>query len=1085
MKTKIAFCLLFFYSIQLKSQLFINETMASNVTTVQDNLGIYSDWIEIYNAGATPVDLANYYMSDTKLLLTKFRFSATPGQVVVPANGYLIVWASGNILAGALHTNFSLSSTSGEAALLINPDGITVVDSISFLPQRDDVSFGRETNGSATLKYFSPSSPNAFNAVANSYSGFLTPPVFSHNGGFFNTNFQLTLSHPDPAVIIYYTTDGSNPLPVNNVPIFYNYKNSYAEAPANPAGSLLTRSYVSNIYSSSLAIQDRTSQPNQISNISSTWNFSPTYIPNYNLQKGTVIRAIATKPGILTSETKTNTYIFSATGLNNFTFPVMSVAMQENHLYDFNSGIYTAGQTFENYRAANPTETATVCTPGNFTNEGVAWEKPGNMELIETQTSVLNQSLQIRINGSCTTSQPYKSLRFYGVNNFNNFPFFPAYPSLLHKRIIMRNSGNDYNQTMFKDAFVSTWLGHLRFSNQKTRPAIMFLNGEYWGVYDIRERIDKYFLNALFGVNAENLDLRNIIWTGPAEIQEGDGIHFDNMNNFIIANNMADNNNYNTVKQMMDTDNFIDYQISEIYIGNIDWPQNNVRLWRNRTIYTPNAPYGHDGRWRWIMFDTDRSLGEVVNANNLDLAFHRDKPENIIFKKLLDNVEFKNAFVNRFADLYNSTFATTYAQGVYNNIKNQYAPEIQTHINRWKNISNLTAWNTECTKIVNYLGIRPNAMLAQYKSEFAIADDYQLTVATPDTIKGFVRVNFLDIKSSNKGLPANVQTWTGKYFDNIPLKIAAIAKTGYKFTHWIFNGTPILDSVIIVTTSTDRLYTAHFEIIYLSSNPIPTIAANIVSCGYKFTAWNNSEAPGSSPPNSKFVFLNTTDPLITSSLNSGNFVAGGAYNLATNTRINGLGANGVSFINTGGTLDPVGYPAGKLGGFLLAINTENLDSIKISWTGRTITANPRKHNIRLYYREGDIHPFSEFLPVVEYQGNTSTGHSQNFVNIKLPQSLMNKPYVQLFWKYYYTGLAATGARDQLALDDISIVGIKNFANTITTNLAVTNVPNQINNNGKIMAGSVINNFANNSIVFNHGFEANIGAVFKAEIKGCN
>lgn len=1056
--------------------------MAQNTSTIQDNTNLYSDWIEIYNSGGSSVDLSNYYLSDIATNLTKFRFTSLSGQVVVPANGYLIIWASGNTSGGYNHTSFSLSSTNGEAVYLVEPDGTTMVSSMVFPSQREDVSYGREIDGSSTLKYFSPSSPGNTNNPGNSYNGFLAPPSFSQNGGFFGSNFNLTISHLESGVTIYYTTDGSKPSPSNLGGTNYYYKNSYPKSPGDPVGSLLTRSYVTLTYSSPITIADKTSSSNEISQISSTFDLTPSYIPTYNIKKGNVIRAIATKSGYLSSNIVTNTYIYSSTSINPYTFPVVSVAAQENDLFEYNQGIYTAGVRFDNYREANPSEPSAICDPGNFTNNGSAWERLANMELVENQYNVLNQPLSIRIHGNCSSSFQYKSLRFYGNNKFDNYAFFPNSPGLFHDRILLRNSGNDYNQTMFKDVFVHKWMNHLRFSNQKSRPSIMFLNGEYWGIHNIRERIDNLYLNALYDVDENNLDLRKIIWDGPAEIEEGDAVHYDNMYDFITNNDMSNPANYVQVTEMLEPESLIDYQIAEIFIGNIDWPQNNVRLWRTRTTYTPNAPFGKDGRWRWILYDTDRGLGEVVNAASYDLSEQIDKDENLMMKKLLDNTVFKNQFINRYSDLLNSSFKSSHSTDLFNEIKSEYAPEVADHIDRWKNFASTSQWNTKCDEVIDYLDQRPAEMISQLKSYFSISGEYNLTVSTPDTSKGYVRINTLNIRNSTPGLPSNTHSWTGEYFDNVPIDITAIPKTGYKFSYWIYNGTQYYTPTLTVNTSTNRTYTAYFEISILSDNPIPAVAAELIKCGYTFTEWASTETSGTSPSNSKFVYLDMEDPTIDAQIEG---FTSGVYSFPSKSRINGLGTLGFSFINTSSSPINLGYPNTKLGGFLLAINTMNLDTIKLSWTARTITANPMKYRLRLYYREGDVQPFNDFSPVVEYEGNTMNGHEQVFSNIVLPNVVMNKPYVQLFWKYYFIGSATTGKRDQLAIDDIYIKGSNKYTGILTSNIDPTYSPNYVFNDGQILNGSNIYNHAKDGITLLPGFTAENGSVFKAEIKICN
>ncbi len=1061
------------------SQLKINEVMASNTSAIADNVGNFSDWFEIYNAGPSNVDLAGYFATDLKSSLTKFRFTTTSGQVVVPANGYLLIWASGNTSGGGLtHTNFSLSQN-GEAVYLVKPDGIEIVDSLIFPAQRENVSIGKLPDGDNPLKYFFPSSPNVSNSSTTSYDGFVNTPTFSREGGFFNSNFPLSLSHTDPAVTIYYTSDGSNPSQNNLGGTSYNYKNSYPEHPGDPFPGFLQRSFSSSLYSLPIAVQDRTGLANQVSMISSTFSLTPSYFPQYNIKKGTVIRAIATKHGFLSSDIKTNTYIYSASGQNPYTLPVISVAIQENHFYEYNLGIYNAGVAFENFRIANPTAVVDPCTPGNFSNNGGAWERNGNFEYIVNQYNVVNQPLGIRIHGSCSASQPYKSLRFYGRNHFNNYPFFPNYPSLLHDRIIARNGGNDYNQIMFKDVFVQAWLGHLNFASQKSRPSIMFINGEYWGIHDIRERIDKYYIEALFGADPNNIDLRKVDWSEPDEMEEGDSLHYTSMYNFIINNDMTLTSNYSQAIEYLDPKSLIDYEIAEIFVGNMDWPHNNVRLWRSKNAYNPNATYGLDGRWRWILYDTDRALGELVNAENLDLIELTNRPDNAIFKELLTNQEFKNNFINRYADLLNSCLKTGHALPIFNSYKAIYGPEFQNHIDRWKNFADESVWQAQCNVVSTYISTRPNAMINQLKDYFLLAGDYSLTVSSADTLSGYVRINDLPIISTTKGIPANYQTWTGLYFDNVPLTITAVPKNGFKFSYWIYDGLQYLQPTLTVVTTSNRTYTAYFEPIIISDNPVPSTSAELVKCGYSVTEWSSASMVNTSPPNSKFVYLSALDPLSNSIIEG---FTSGTFNLTNATRINGKGLDGFSFINTGN--GNTGYPTTKLGGFLLAINTMNLDTIKINWIGRTITANTKKYRIQLYYREGDVQNFQEFSPTIEYIGNTSSGHSQTFSNIILPNSMMNKPYVQLFWKYYFTGLG-TSSRDELAIDDIHIKGTKKYSGVLSVNMNPTHNPNYILSTSSINSGILISNSAMDAIELKPGFEAKYGSVFKAEIKTCN
>ncbi len=149
------------------SPLLINEIMADNGASYSDAQGDFDDWIEIYNPNDVAVNLSNYYITDDSTLPTKFQF-ANNDSLVIPANGFLVIWADNETVNGVLHTNFRLGA-SGEYVGLSNANS-ELVDSISFPAQTADVSYGRSYDGSSTWINFTTSTPNATN-VGNSISG--------------------------------------------------------------------------------------------------------------------------------------------------------------------------------------------------------------------------------------------------------------------------------------------------------------------------------------------------------------------------------------------------------------------------------------------------------------------------------------------------------------------------------------------------------------------------------------------------------------------------------------------------------------------------------------------------------------------------------------------------------------------------------------------------------------------------------------------------------------------------------------------------------------------------------------------------
>ncbi|MCX6216996.1 CotH kinase family protein [Spirosoma sp.] len=1017
MKNKISILILFL-KISLSSygqQIYINELMASNSRTLADHTGAYEDWIELYNPTYAPVDIGGYYLTDNIKAPTKFKLPTGSPQTVIPANGYLLIWASGEVSRGPLHVSFKLGAE-GEQIGLYLPDGVTKVDTLSFGPQRTDISRGRQPDGSANWRYFQGTnvSPGTTNDGKTGYEGFVTTPVFSRTGGFYSTDFTLSITSADPTVTIYYTLDGSDPDPTNPNAVSFPYKNSYPDQAGQPFGPMLAGSFKTYTYSGDIPIADRTSSANSLSVKSSTFNFSPGYFPTTPVFKGTVVRAVAYKANSIASDIVTQTY-FVTPSTSRYSLPVVSITLNEKHLFDYNTGIYTAGAVFDNWRSTYPGGPAEFCTVSNYTMEGDTWERPGNAEFFLNNASIINQPIGLRIHGGCSRAFPRKSLRLYSDTDFN-YRFFSNRPSsVFYNRLLLRNSGNDWAYSLMIDSYMQTMVRHLNVETQSSRPSVLFLNGEYWGVHILNERYDKYYVNRNFAVDPDSVDIVDIRDGYSAD--EGDLVKYNELKSYFEQNASID---YTYAKTQIDIDNLADYQIAEVYSGNSDWPQNNQLSWRKRTSqYVPNAPRGQDGRWRWMIKDMDYGLGLVNDVTNPTLYRATDNNEfTLFFRRLLDIPEFKGYFINRFADLLNTTFLPSRTTALLTSFKDEYQPNMQEHFNRWPSSNTYSEWLINVSRIKSFVEERPAYVREHIRNKFGLTTNRNLTVNVSNMAQGYVKVNTIDILPITLGIAASPYPWTGTYFQGNPIRVVAKAKTGFKFQAWQEGSTVVsTDTAYSYNPTSDRTLVAVFELDdSFNSNP-PSF--NLLACSYSLDGWSATAPAGTYPSNMQLVVMNQADPTLTATIAD---TVKGAYNLTSGTRINGLGDAGIAFINTGGS-NP-GFAASAVGGALLALRTTELTQASVKWTGGTVTPNPRQYRIRLRYRIGDSGSFSDLLDAsnnpVEYVRNASAGHSQVIGPVDLPATLLNKPYIQLLWQYYWTGVGTSGARDQLQLDDIVI-----------------------------------------------------------------
>lgn len=778
------------FSLSAHAQLFINEIVSSNTSAsgFADEDGQYSDWFEIYNSSGSPINIGGYHLSDKVDQPTQF---VIPAGVTVPANGFLVMWASSKAAVGKpLHTNFGLSK-GGDYVGLYNSAG-TLIDGKAFGPMSDNISFGRNPNGGPDFSYYSTPTPGATNANGVVQLIKLAPPTFSHQTGFHTAGFNLSISHIEAGVSIWYTLDGSEP--VNNAtPVSWNYKNFYNEAGTSAQATvvkgvddgLLTAQHQSIAWVNPIPIIDRTVEANKVSMKSSSVTFTAPYLPSYNVYKGTTIRAKAFKEGFAPSDIATGTFFVNPGGVK-YPVPVVSVVSNERSFFDYTSGMYTAGRAFDVIRVTHPTGAASICTDANFTGNGAAWERSGNVEFFDNG-AVVNQPIDFRIHGGCSRSLPEKTLRLYSNTEFN-FAVFPEAPTRYPKRLLLRNSGNDNPSTMFRDSYFTRLLKSLTVDTQLSRPSVVFLNSEYWGIHNLRERFDKYYLQKKYGLDPDQVDLMNV---ENNEVEEGDNVSYNALNTFVSNNTFTGSTNYNTLKTMIDIVNFTDYMIAEIFVGNQDWPHKNMRLWRHKLPNTDiNAPFGHDGKWRWMLYDTDLGLAFENSVNDNFFARARGivgggGPVASMFNKILENEEYKAYFLTRLADLLNTTFLAARTQSMLADLKAVYQPIMPDHIARWKAPATMTEWDANVAVVNNFMGDRPNTYRTHVRESFGGGYlNRSVTVDVSDAAHGYVKVNTVDILPTADGVSATPYPWTGTYFQTLTMTLTAVAKPGNHFVRW-------------------------------------------------------------------------------------------------------------------------------------------------------------------------------------------------------------------------------------------------------------------------------------------------------------
>lgn len=484
------------------------------------------------------------------------------------------------------------------------------------------------------------------------------------------------------------------------------------------------------------------------------------YSKPLNLKTSTVVRAVVYtkgKPGRYCA----GTYFINEPETN---FPVVSIGITPRLLFDPDKGLFMLGShaadsTWQKFGA-------------NFWSYK---EVTANVEIFESDgKSIYNSLSGFRLFGGMSRLFPQKSLTLiarekYGAKRFD-YPIFGKHAPKDFKFLVLRNSGSDWGKSHFRDALMTGLLEDWDIDKQAYRPAHVYINGTYWGIYNIREKVNRFFIaDHNKGVDKDSIDF--LEYTGLRRL--GSTRHYRRMLSFLEKKSLSDPKNYAQLQQWMDIENFMSLQIAQIYFDNQD-AGGNIKYWRPRTA---------DGRWRWIIYDTDWGFGlqDGEAYLNNSLAFHTEPNgpkwpnppwSTFILRKLLENPDFKEQFVNRFADHLNTTFSTERVEARIDSLYEHLKPEMPRHLKRWRLDKHV--WEQEVNTLRTFAAERPFYTRLHLMDHFNTGAMRTLRVQTVGG--GMVLINsFVKVKD---------KPFEGIYFENIPITIKVIPQNGYRFARW-------------------------------------------------------------------------------------------------------------------------------------------------------------------------------------------------------------------------------------------------------------------------------------------------------------
>ena len=427
---------------------------------------------------------------------------------------------------------------------------------------------------------------------------------------------------------------------------------------------------------------------------------------------------------------------------------------------------------------------------GFYTNEIKSRELPINVQLFEKNGDfAFEVDAGVRLTGQASFQYPQKPLTIEVDDRFGyetiDYPIFSNRPINQYTTMYLRNSGTQDNRhTMFRDALQHTIvINQMDLDCQAYRPVATYINGEYWGIYNIREKLDNNYLVAHHNVNPNNIDYLEYDFQSEPVVIEGSTDEYYALQNYLASHSMNIEANWEYVKTQIDVNEVMNYLITEIYCDNVNWPYTNSRWWKEKS---------DQGKWRYIFLDSDYGFGAPswmshYTNNTLDfLYYYMGYPfSSFIFKKLLENNEFKNEFIQRFATYLNTIFKSERVVGIVDSLKSQINTEMFSHIDRWKDdtsiiygypaIPDMKTWNLEVSILREFADKRPQYMKQSILDFYNLSGVENISFKLSNPNNGSISLTGVKVEDG----------FTGEYFRYVPIKIEATPSVGYRFVKWI------------------------------------------------------------------------------------------------------------------------------------------------------------------------------------------------------------------------------------------------------------------------------------------------------------
>ena len=507
--------------------------------------------------------------------------------------------------------------------------------------------------------------------------------LFSVRGGFYDEVFSLELNHVLPQNHIRYTINGNRPT---------------AQSP---------------LYEEAMVLDEQLYSKSDIYTIINC-PAQDFFLPD-SVQHCIIIRAaVFDENDSCVSQVVTNSYFIRALGCDTHGLPAVSVCADSLDLFDYERGIFVPGIYFD---------TLYPYFTGNYFMKGPEWERVCNFEYYELNNTGVNQQVGLRTHGKKARYQGQKGMKIYAREEYGKkrfkHRFFENIPLDDFKHLCLKPYMSAWNGSGCKDYIMSRIAQHVNVESPVSRACVLFLNGEYWGIYYVAEKPDERFLEDHLGVNIDSVNMINI-WN---ELECGSGDNFYALRTWMEQADLSDEEQYSYAESQIDIPNFIDYYVLELFSANLDWPAYNTRMWQLG-----------DGKWRWIFYDGDaclevQSFDVFANATyDGDEGYPSSRRATLFFRRLLENERFREQFASRFNELASRRFSYENTKPYFDYIKQTLQDEVPNQIERFDVPHEYSTWENYCMPMIDiFLMQRPERIIETLSAFMSV--DEPVTVA--------------------------------------------------------------------------------------------------------------------------------------------------------------------------------------------------------------------------------------------------------------------------------------------------------------------------------------------------------------------